>query len=240
MSKFTEKRIAEIESIINNNVTKAFNDGIDIDEYGNQIRTVLNLTVIQAIFGAEFTKPKKDGKSSKVKFNHKLANTKELSKISQLLNTLVAMEIKYMQESMNIQDRDIDDDDMDIPERVVTNGYLPTLDKVNKKKINEYIFGKEGQDSKAISRLYISGMDVLELAATAEKIHKTKIRNTAIIVGGISLVIIGGVATVSIINHKKKNSNDIDDIDIDLDDIDTDVILADDSGVDDVPVVTLD
>ena len=237
MSKFTEKRIHEIAALTTNEIPNAINNGISREVY-DQYRMTLNLTVIQAVFGVEFDRPKKDGKPCKIKFNHKVANAGEIATITKLMDDFVSrVENGYISEMMDDADI-INDADMIIPTREQFVPALPELEKVTNKKIHEYIFGSDG--SAAISKLMISGMDVVEMAAVAEKIKKTKTRNTMLLIGGIALVVTGGAIAGVCINNAKKNKASINDDDapvVELDDIDVDTDDMDISNDDDAPVV---
>ena len=230
MSKYTEKRIEEIVTLTTNVIPNAMNNGISPDEYLASYRIALNLTIIQAIFGAEFKKPKKDGKNSKVKFNHKLANASELSTITKLLNDFV---INYEKAFLNNSTYEcFADDDIDIPNRSMECNSLPTLKKVNGKNIHKFIFGSDNKIG--TSKVLLTGMDVYDLAATAEKIKKVKNRNTILLIGGITLIVTGGaIATICINNNKKKNAAGVDGIDVDVEDISIDEIDSMDIDMDD-------
>lgn len=241
MSKYTDKRIEEITSLVTKDIPAAINNGISVDEYLNKYRMTLNLTIIQAIFGAEFEKPKKEGKNAKIKFNHKRADVGDLAIICRLLNDFIGnVESPFLSQNAGGDCFSNAGDDMAIPDRIATAPALPELEKVNNKKIYNYIFGSDGRA--AISKMMLTGMDVYDLATVAKKIKKVKTRNTMLLIGGIALVVTGGtVATVCFINNKKKHKADAEgDVpDVDLDDIDVDDIDVGDAGMDDVPNVEL-
>lgn len=235
-SRYASERIKEIEELTRNTIPTAIKGGIGVDQYLCQYRMTLNLTIIQAIFGIEFT-PKKDGKMTKVKFKHKLATASELATISRLLNEFISKYEKdflYNSEYECFADAE---DDIDIPNRNIDIP-LPTLDKVNNKNINEYIFGTSSKYGTSTS--LITAMDIYDLAATAEKIKKVKNRNTVLLIGGITLVVAGGaIATICIANNKKKEKEIDESID-DIDDINIDEINADDIDMDmDVPQIDI-
>jgi hypothetical protein len=240
MSKYTQKRIAEISALTMTDIPAAIDNGVSVEEYLNRYRMTLNLTIIQAIFGAEFAIPKKEGKNYQVKFKHKLANSEEIAMITRAINDFIAnVEAPFLSENAADVFENADDD-MSIPTRVGEAPSIPALEKVNNKKIYEYIFGDEG-----VSKMILTGMDVIELAAVAEKIKKTKNRNTMLLIGGIALVVTGGaIATVCVVkSRKRKNSVEdaIEDVDIDMDnvpEIDMDDVPVVD--MDDAPVVELD
>ena len=188
MSKYTKERINEIKKFIDV-IKDEINKGISPEVYLNSYRLPLNLSVIQAIFGTTFINPNKEGKSVKIKFNHSLANIEELAELSHILDDFIGnVENPFF--NQNNEYNDIDED-IDIPANCLINS-IPNLEKVNNKKINEYIFG-----TNSISKMMISGRDIYDLAAVAQKIKKTKIRNTMLLVGGIALVITGGAVAKS-------------------------------------------
>lgn len=235
MSNYTEKRIEEIRTLVTKEIPAAIDAGISIDEYLTKHRVALNLTIIQAIFGAEFSDPKKEGKDCKVKFNHKLADVSELATISHLLDDFIGdIENPFLSPEFESGNGD----DMSIP-TCVRSYALPELEKVNNKKVTDYIFG-----GNAISKMMLTGRDICDLAAVAQKIKKTKVRNTMLLIGGIALVVTGGaVATVCVVNNKKKH-NDVDTdtptVDLDGTDIDVPDVDLDGTSNDDVPRVELD
>lgn len=228
--KYVAERIEEIKSMVSTTLPNAINKGIDVNKYLTRCRVPLNLTVIQAVFGAEFKEDEKKG-GYKVKFKHKPASQEELLEISRLLNHYIETV-----EKPALGFDDYDEDDMSIPAAVpATTIGLPKLEKYSSKNIREYIFDRHD----AISKTMLNGMDVFELATVSKKIRKHKNLKIAFVIGGIALVATGGVAAATIIS--KKNDNDV--IDIDLEDIDTTVNLdevADDTGLDDAPTVDLD
>lgn len=230
MSKYTQKRIEEIQALTTKEIPAAINEGISVDEYLNKYRLTLNLTIIQAIFGAEFITPKKEGKDVKVKFNHKLADVAELSTISHILDDFIgSVENPFICPNVETDDYDDCDEDMDIPACIESFTALPELTKVNTKKINEYLFG-----GVSISKMMLAGKDIYDLAVVAKKIKKTKVRNAMLLIGGIALVVTGGaVATACIINSKKND----DMVDTDLPDVSLED--APDVDMEDVPSVEL-
>ena len=228
MSAFTKNRIDEIISLTTKDIPEAINNGIEFDKYC-QCRMALNLTVIQAVFGVELNRPDEE-KSPKIRFNHRVANAADIATIAKLMDDFVRnVENPYMEVAGGY------DDDMSIPNKEHFIPALPTLEKVNNKKIHDYIFGSDG--GTAISKLMISGMDVVELSAVAHHVKKIKIRNTMILIGGIALVLIGGGMAVAGVYNSKKNDNVIIDDEspvVDLDTIDDDMSIEND---DDAPVV---
>lgn len=203
MGKYVEERIKEIERMTLVDIPSHINNGIDIETY-IKYRITLNLTVIQAVFGAEIEE------NQKMKFKHRIANSEELLKISHLMNDFVNnYEYKYI--SFNVDD---DDDDMDIPRQ--TTNLIPKLEKVNNKMIKDYVFSDMG-----ISKMFITGLDIYELALTASKIKKTKNRNLMLIIAGITLVVAGGTIAIVYTANKNKGNEDSS-IDLDSNDIDLD------------------
>ena len=228
MSKYTKKRIDEIRELVTDKLPNAIKNDIEVNDYLSKYRVTLNLTVIQAVFGAEF-EPEKKSSGYKVKYKHKPACQSELVEISRLLHNFIeSIEKPYMH-------LDFEEDDMSIPVNGSTAS-LPTLEKVSNKKIKGYIF----ENHNAVAKAMLNGMDVFELAMVSEKIRKHKMRNIAIIVGGIALVATGGIVAASIINKKKKDDDIIND-DINIDDSDINDIDDVDVDIDnDIPNVELD
>lgn len=235
MSKYTQKRIDEIKNLTTVDIPNAIKNEISVDEYLNKYRMTLNLTIIQAVFGCEFDKPKKKD-NYKVKFNHKLPTSDELATITRLINDFVTyVENPFLAKNYSNNECAVQTiEDMEIPVRCEYPN-LPELEKVNSKKINEYIFGNN-----AISMIPIGAMDIVELAAVAEKIKKVKTRNRMLLIGGIAIVLTGGaIATAAVVRSKMKNKNaendidpdaDLNEIDVDMSDIDVDDVMSDDDS----------
>lgn len=234
MSKYTEKKIVEIINIVEKEIPEAVVKGVTIDEYLNKYRFALNSAIIEAIMGCEFITPKKDGKNTKIRFNHKRANQSETVKIFDIINNFIRnFEADFLKDYQSFNEMD----DMSIPTRA--NDNTPKLEKFSNKKIHEYIFGSEDSAS-CISRILITPSDIINLTAVAEKIRKHKNRNMMLMIGGIALVVTGiGVGTVVAVKHSHQDDVDVD---ADLPEIDMDdgpeVNL--DMDDDDVPTVEFD
>ena len=229
MSKFTKKRIEEIQALTTQHIPEAINRGITNEAY-DELRITLNLTVIQAVFGLEFNFNKKDNKPAKIKYNHKVADSEEVAVIARLMDTFVNfIEKPYFGSDVVISA----DNDMEIPVKEQMVSVMPALDKVRNKNIHDYIFGNDG--GAAISRMLLNGMDVVEMAATAKKVKKIKTRNTMLIIGGITLLVTGGIVAGICINNAKKNDDVDDGPEVDMSEIDN--IEIEDVDMSDAPVV---
>ena len=229
--KYVEERINEIRKLTMDQIPNAINSGIDdIQRYFVEYRIPLNITIIEAVFGIVVKDDEK--KKNKLHFNQKRATTEELSVITHLLNDFIQMVENPFFEGFMTAD---DDDDMGIPNDVRCSASLPTLEKVNNAKIHEYIFSADN----AVTKMTISGSDIIELAAVAEKIKRVKTRNAMLLIGGIALVVTGGViATVAITRSRQKKSEmeavELDEIPtVDMDEIPT-------VDMDEIPVVNLE
>jgi len=230
MSKFTKERIAEIDTMISKTIPQAMTKGCTLEEY-HEHRVTLTLTVIQALFGADYIKPKKEGKPLIAKLKHKIADREDVNTITRMIDEFVGtVEVPYLN---SISGNTNADDDMDIPATTTpVVSRLPKLDKINSKSLSEYLFGPSG-----VSKILISGLDVIELAAVAEKVKKINTRNNMILIG--SAVLIGVGIGVGINMYRKSKNDDIDVDNIDVDDVEVDVDDVE-VDVDDVPVVNLD
>lgn len=247
-------RIGEIKVAIDEIKRIVDNPNLTEDDYLKG-RIALNMAVIQALIGAEFQKPKKDGKEYRLKFNGKLPNRNELAEIVTMLNDFIGeVENPFLETLYALPETDAEaegevsaeDDDMEIvPEGELCESnvnHIPTVEKWDGKKLKNYIFGYDGKS--ALSRAMLTATDCIRLSAIGEEVRKKQNRNKMLIIGGVALLITGGVvAGVVIHNHNKKDDKDLDDMIDDIDDVDVDGDIDVDTDIDvddDVPTVEVD
>lgn len=203
-------------------------------------RLQMNMEIIQALIGGEFIEPKKGGKEWKIKFCKKLPNRSELAEIISMVDVFTrTVEDQFLDQ---LQNATAPAGDMSIPtaDLIVNAGSeLPKIEKINGKKLRDYIFGYDGKE--AISQLMLNASDCMMIAAAGEDLRKKSNRNKMLIVGGIALLLVGGTAAAVVI-HKRRKGEKIANMDIDMSDIgevdvdDMDVSIDDDEA----PVVTID
>lgn len=239
MRKFVQEQLTEIERFTTQVIPGIIeNEGSDPDDY-NEARMQLNKVIIQACIGGEFKKTKKG--DNRISFTKKLPTTKELSKMVDMMDTFIrSYELPYLKD-MAIAESE--DDDIEIPsdneliELAIMGTGINSIEKINGKKLTNYIFGKDGCEP--VMKYILNTSDIIKLASIGKDLRKKRNRNLMLMAGGIALVVTGGVAFA--VYKSNKNKNDIDDIidEIDVDDIDVDEIDVD-VDADEAPVVELD
>lgn len=244
MSKKTtmKEKVNQIRSMALSDIPASINrpEG-SFDDYKSR-RIALNLSIIQVLIGAEMPDRKDDGGEWKLKFNSRLPDRSELADIIDIVDTFVnEIENPYLNSFAN--NTVSTENDMNIPPR---DGFspdtvraVPKIEKINAKKLKNYIFGYDSKD--AISRVYLNASDCIKVSALGEELRKKTNRNKMLIVGGIALLITGGtVAAICIRNYNKKAEREIDgmiDLSVESDNIPT-MDMSEDT--DDVPTVTID
>lgn len=242
MSKnFTKNKIEEIRKMATIEIPALLSTGkVDPKEYKDK-RLQMNKDIIQALIGGEFIEPKKDGNEWKIKFCKKLPNRSELAEIIAIVDVFTrTLEEQFFDQ---LQQATMMAGDMSIPssaDLIVNAGSgLPKIEKINNKKLRDYIFGYDGNE--AVGQLMLNASDCMMIAAAGEDLRKKSNRNKMFMVGGIALLLVGGTAAAIVI-HKHRKGEKIADMDIDMSDIgdvdvdDMDVSIDDD----DAPIVTID
>lgn len=200
-------------------------------DYQARCRIPLNILIIEYCFGAECKKPKKDGGKCDMKYNHKRPSSEQVAELTKIVDEFVKeVEDPFLAGLVP------EDDDMAIPSK--DDYAVPTLEKVNKKKIRNYIFGYDGKSS--MTRARIVAADIPAIALLGKDVRKNIKRNRMLLVGGIALVITAGVTTAFVVHNMKKKHNDGIDAEMaaDLDELDN--VLDDiEQMEDDTPSVEL-
>lgn len=242
MSK-KKNRIESIRKITTVEIPALMNGGqVDANQYMMK-RLELNMSVIQFLIGGDFTEAK-GGKEWKIKFNHKLPSRSDLAEVARIMDDFVAnVEAPFMAAVQRAATGGDNADDMSIPVNAALEPAhvgLPKIEKINSKKLKNYIFGYDGKP--AMSRLMLNAADCLEIAVMGEELRKKVNRNRMLIAGGIALLITGGaVAAVCIHKRNKKSEEELDDLiecgDVNINDSDMPTAEID---ADDAPVVSID
>ena len=204
MSKFVTEEIKKIEAIVTAGIQKI--EQSSEEEY-NAMRLELNMHVIQTLIGGEVA-TKKDG-SYKIKFNKPLPSMVEVATIAGLVD-------KFYQAEMKQCVGYDDDDDMSIPEDTNMIQYT----KMNQKELQGAVLGAGG-----FASMMINGTDCITIAGIGKETRKKANFHKALIIGGISVAIIGA-ATAGCIIYKKKHKDD-DIIDAEVVDIEAEPIELD-------------
>lgn len=219
MKNFMNDRIEEIRK-----TTRELQDiikkGISEEEYIVKYRSALNLVIVEALTGGELSKDRKG--ANILKFKHNLPSASEILEITNLVKDLVDEEKAW------ITQLDGDDDDMSVSSIITTNA-------TKAKDVNERIFGDE-----SILHDYIGTTEILELAAMGESLRSALIKKRVLIIGGITLAVIGAGTAAAILYKHKKDSAEGEDTEIG-DTIDVEEIPVDDNvEIEDIPVVDID
>ena len=217
----------------------AANPAMPLDAYLDECRLALNMVAVSALTGGEFVESKKkDGdKKWKVKFDHSLPNKTELLQICDIMNSFIGtVENPFLKRF--VIPPEAGENDMEIPDQgqqpVAFGTNVPKIEKINKKKLESYIFGKDGKPS--MCKMLLTSIDCIQIAALGEDLRKKENIDKMLIIGGIALALTGAaVAGVCIYRHTKKD--DVDDIITDINCEDTTIIT--DITDDDAPVVSV-
>lgn len=211
-----------------------------VDQY-RQKRIALNMALIQVLIGGTFTKFSRKGTGWNVKFNGKIPNRYELAELMKILETFITTTERPIMDAL--VNAGASNDDMEIPpSNDITNGSgLPKLEKLNSKKMKEYIFGGSGKDP--LYSIMLSVSDCMEIAAAGEALRKKRNMNMMLMAGGIVLLLTGAtVAAVCICKHNKKKEMELDELCDDTIDMESDeypTVDMDDTD-DGCPVVKMD
>lgn len=243
MSKFVKTRIEAANKVMKD-IEVMVNNKPDFQEYLT-MRSELNIQLIQAVVGGKLIQKesKKNGVINKIRFSEKLPTTSELSEICSLLETFIEeTEQPYIYAmSKKLSEAESDDMEIDVPIPMIhIAANVGKIDKINASKMNECIFGNSSEYGIAASSR-INEKDIMELAANAEKLRKHQNRNKAFIIGGITLLAVGGGITAAAIHNKHKKEDIIDDTEHEVFDESTDIDMDVDDTIDmDAPVVSMD
>lgn len=238
MSKFVEGCIKDIKRMTKTEIPELINNVELGAAMYEEYRMELNRAIIQACIGGEFTQNSKG--ENKIKFNKSLPTTNELAEIISLMDVYVkTVEIPYLNSIDYVGDDDYDED-MSIPnslEIASAGSGIINIDKVNNKKVTNYIFGKNGYDP--IMKYMLNASDIMKIAAIGVDLRKKTNRNTMIIIGGISIAVAAGIGYALYKYNSDKNDIDKSMNDVDLDDSEIELDEVD-IDLDDAPVVSLD
>lgn len=248
MKRFVETEIETITRIATSEIPAIIASPQVTRQQYEAKRLELNLHLIQALTGAEVVAPKKAGGSNKMKFCHRLPTKSDIAKIASIVDTYIRdVENPFLSSLPQEVDNNVDEE-MGIPSKTCVQiaGAVPAIDKVNNKKLNDVIFGYDG--NRSISSMLLGAMDCIQIAALGEEARERANWTKFFIIGGIALAVVGaGAAAAIIYNNSKKNEEPeetdiIDDETIDLEDNAPIVDLDDDGAVidlDDAPVMDL-
>ena len=206
--KKIQQKIDELQEIINDKIPQVLNNH-DINAGGvlNSLEMAANTLVLELCLGADWN-PKK----RKLSFHGHLPGPDQVAAITEVIDTLN----KYSTVSV---------DELGLPVDSVLG------EKPKKKTINEAI-GAEN----SILGMAFRPSDITKLTAVGHRIRKGEILTTTLVIGGITLALVGAGVAFVVYNNKKKNDqvgeddipeDDLNDIDLDDDEI-GDVEIPDD------------
>ena len=211
------KVIAEVTAQINSNSYASTQD------YLIGARGEINKVLIEACLGCTIGVNKKGQQT--VKYNKGLLTMEQLSELSGILKDFMEIETSYLITLNSIEsnvDSEDDEDDMSIP---VGISYTAGNDVSNDTKLSAKAYAANKIISGPNSIMYntIDSNNLIELASIGQKFRTNKIIKMTLIIGGITVVLVGGTAAVVLANKNKDESDDVDVIDVDdtvdLDDI---------------------
>lgn len=224
MGKFTSETINQIKALAETNIP-AYVKSAEADEKGfYALRAELNAHIIQALVGGTITK-KKDGTNT-MKFNKPLPDKTQVAEISAILqNFITTVEVPFFAE---LAGEAVEDDDVEI-KTVMPGANVAPMEKATNKKLRAAIL--EGPN--AYFRCQLTPVDVATIAGIGEAARKKANLIKFIIIGGVSVAVIGGVAAAVIIHNKKKDEKieaevkeeiEVEETEDDIDDIDPDEV----------------
>lgn len=218
--KKIDQKIESLEKIVSSILVPLADPTREIEknyeEKWKSARTSLNMLVLELCLGGDYNSAKKT-----FKFHGHLPNYSQTAKITEQLRRVDIMERPVY---FDTDGNELADTDMPIE----------VLSDMKTSEIRKNILNPKG-----IRDIGITSRDIAYLLSIGEKIRKGEIRNTALIIGGVTLVLTGAaIASVIIANRvkdaKSNHESDGNDGDISDDDIiDADSMESDeDSGED--------
>ena len=208
--KNIQQKIDELQRIINDEIPKALsNPNINADNAAdvlNPLEMAANTLVLELCLGADWN-PKK----RKLSFHGHLPGPDQVAAITEIIDTLN----KYSTVSA---------DELGLPVDSVLG------EKPKKKTINEAI----GADNSILGMAFRPS-DIAKLTAVGYRIRKGEILTTTLVIGGITLALVGAGVAFVVFNKKKNDQtceedipeDDLNEIDLDDDEI-GDVEIPDD------------
>jgi len=214
MKNTVKERITTISNIVNEIKTMVSNPaGVNNQAYDAK-RYQLNMVLVETLCGAEFTTNKKN--ETKIKFNKPLPSKKQVSEICTIVDDFIRnVENVYLEALEAAQVAT--DDDMGIPANGLrVNGVVPMITKAKNKELKNIFAG----DNATILDIPLTAMDCITLAAMGEDARKDYNFKKTLIIGGVTVLVVGGVAAGIYIYNKKKDDDNVDvDVNVDIDDV---------------------
>lgn len=213
-------------------------------EYYRECRLPLNVMLTEFGAAVEFEQPKDANGRCKIKSTHSLPTNKQLAEACEIIDKyIIDTESDIIDSFVQLSK---DEDDMAIPAagnlESVVDVNIESIDKINNKKMINYVFGYDGQP--AICKMLLDSTDLVKIAAIGEDLRKKRNRDRALIIGGIVLAVAGLTGAGIYLYNKNHESNDVPAVDVDEDvvDVDTDVDTNEDVvdiDVDEAPIVEI-
>ena len=243
----SQELLNEIRSFALDKIPAMINAGEITSETAYYKECRLPLNVMMTEFGAavEFEQAKDANGKCKIKSTHARPTNKQLAEGCEIIDRYIAdTESAIIDSFVQLSE----DDDMVIPAagnlESVVDINIESIDKINNKKMINYVFGYDGQP--AICKMLLDSTDLIKIAAMGEDLRKKRNRDRALIIGGVVLAVAGLTGTGIYLYNKKHAENNVPALDVDEDivdvDVDTDEDIVDvdvDVDTDEAPIVEI-
>ena len=224
-SKKVSARIAALPAIITEikNNSSRMNS---YEEYITELRSELSIRLAEIAMGVSYgNKTLKDGNiESMIFLDAKPADLASLQKVNEVLIPFLNWEQKYLSNHSDWFANVPDDMSCEIPADP-SHQFIGKLDKVNSKSATAYCA--------RLSRILVDTTNLIEMAAVGEQIRKHRKLIECIIIGGVGVLLIGGIATAGILINKNRD----DDINEEVEELPEDI---DNIGDDNIELPELD
>lgn len=212
----------------------------DSKEY-TQARRELNCRLLEVLFGATIGTNSKDPNKGEIAFNRPMPSIRDLTTILAEFEEFYH-NVEYPRILGTHGYQEVDPESDDIPGLMMAEAIIPQYDKIKISALKKDLVGDVS--CHPIIDSLICPSDIMKIASIGEAARKVIIRNRVIVIGGITLAVVGAAVATGLIvhNHKKKNNDtdqDADTIEIDSGDIPS-VDMDDEDGNDDIPSVDID
>lgn len=211
-------------------------------EYISKFRYPINVKVVEIALGCSYgvKDTKKNGEQHFVKLNAKAADNEQLLKLGNILRDWLEFEETAIFDGLSPEWHNLSGsavtstgEELSV-EPAIAHFAIQMPEKLNAKAIGKLIIGNPDENIPGAVALYLDDINIQELAAIGEKIHKHKVMMRWIFIGAGALVLIGGAtaAGICIAHHAKQEEAMPEDVSDEIGDEDIhDEIVEDDEPV---------